>query len=206
MTIQDKHKKIASAKWKQYVCLMRLGIAIKLLLTCVYVCGRARGGKAPTSDRETTKPTAAKPPTQQSRPLALANPLPSGKQNSDDDSQDDEDDDSQEGDEAGNGQASTSSPPGQTGRPSPFSWTGTDSLALNFSDDTQDESSSRFGRRKLVSNQDRYEEKTDAPIPGEEGEKPSRPSELAHCSSLMLLSWLSSQMNLTGKPATRLSR
>jgi hypothetical protein len=109
MTIQDKHKKAASRKWQQYVCLfmyrLDLGADGRLSMT------RARGGKVASTDRDSTKPASAKPPTN-GRPLALANPLPSGKQNSDDDSEEEQDED--QGDDADEGpKASTESPPGQ---------------------------------------------------------------------------------------------
>ncbi|KAL7412126.1 hypothetical protein BDY24DRAFT_393336 [Mrakia frigida] len=64
MTVQDKHKKAASAKWKK---------------------AQVQSGKTP----EPTKPPAPSTSTRPSRPLHLDNPLPSGKQDSDDSEEDD---------------------------------------------------------------------------------------------------------------------
>jgi len=86
MTIQDKHKKAASAKWKKSVSSSLRGSngdGFADLLPCLALQrnrAQVQAGKTPEPPRAPIPSTS----TQRARPLALANPLPSGRQNSDD--------------------------------------------------------------------------------------------------------------------------
>lgn len=125
-----------------------------------------------SSDRDSTKPAAGRPPPSKGRPLALDDPLPSGKQNSDDDSDQGEHEDDESDDTGEHAGVSTSSPQGQS-LDSARELVHLADVDRNDADNDNEEveSNARFGRRKLVSNQDRYEEKTEPPVPGEEGQQ-----------------------------------